>query len=80
MMDIELNIIETYRIDKSNIETLIHYPIPPHKQKIYEFKYEKYNLDITEKICNELFSLPMGPHLTNIDLDYVISEINSVSF
>jgi dTDP-4-amino-4,6-dideoxygalactose transaminase len=66
------------KLDKSNIETIIHYPIPPHKQRIYKFKYENYKLDITEKICDEIFSLPMGPHISSKDLDYIISKINSI--
>ncbi|WP_416678668.1 DegT/DnrJ/EryC1/StrS family aminotransferase [Candidatus Pseudothioglobus sp. Uisw_016] len=65
------------KLGNKGIETLIHYPIPPHKQKIYRNDYLNNNLEITEKLSNELFSLPMGPHLTEQDLDYLISKINS---
>jgi dTDP-4-amino-4,6-dideoxygalactose transaminase len=52
------NKLQNYLL-KNNIETLIHYPIPPHKQKAYKgLNNEKYF--ITEKIHNEVLSLPIG--------------------
>lgn len=59
------------------IETLIHYPIPPHKQKIYQEQYSKLNLSISERIANELVSLPIGPHMLNDQVEYVIEQVNS---
>ena len=60
---------------KNDIQTLIHYPIPPHKQKCYE-EYNNLSLPITEKIHAEELSLPMSPFLTNEDIEKVINVIN----
>lgn len=55
------------------IETLIHYPVPPHLQKAYRFKgYIKGDFPETEKIADEAISLPCYPGLTESDQDYVI--------
>jgi dTDP-4-amino-4,6-dideoxygalactose transaminase len=49
----------------AGIQTLIHYPIPPHMQKAYaELPYPKGELPIAEMLANEVLSLPMGPHLS----------------
>lgn len=45
---------------KHGVQTLIHYPTPPHKQEAYK-KYNHINLPITEKIHNTVLSIPMGP-------------------
>ncbi|AEA46579.1 DegT/DnrJ/EryC1/StrS family aminotransferase [Archaeoglobus veneficus] len=48
---------------KCGIQTQIHYPIPMHRQKAYlELEYNT-SLPVTEKICNEILSLPMHPWL-----------------
>ena len=47
------------------IQTLIHYPIPPHRQQAYSslgIKYE--DLPIANRIADEVLSLPIGPHLS----------------
>ncbi|SHF43314.1 dTDP-4-amino-4,6-dideoxygalactose transaminase [Mariniphaga anaerophila] len=46
-------------LDKKGIQTLIHYPIPPHKQLAYK-EMNQINLPITEKIHKEVLSLPMS--------------------
>lgn len=57
------------------IGTLIHYPIPPHKQEAYrEWKDRSY--PITETIHREVLSLPMSPVLTDDEADYVIEACN----
>ena len=47
------------------IQTLIHYPIPPHLQKAYAyFGYRRKNFPITEEIADTCLSLPIWPGLT----------------
>jgi len=61
---------------KNNIQTLIHYPIPSHKQQAYkELNNESYS--ITEKIHREVLSLPMGSHLTDSDVEFICTTINN---
>jgi len=59
-----------------NIQTIIHYPIPPHKQNCYS-KYNSINLPITEKIHNEVLSLPMSPVMEKSEVDRVIDVMNN---
>lgn len=62
-------------LKKNGIETIIHYPIPPHKQKaLSEFK--NMDLPITESIHNQVLSLPIHPFLTKLETMKVISVIN----
>jgi dTDP-4-amino-4,6-dideoxygalactose transaminase len=64
-----------YLID-NEIQTLIHYPIPPHKQKAYK-GLEKSNLPITENIHSQVLSLPMSPMLCKQNVISIVSLINS---
>ena len=63
---------------KNGIGTMIHYPIPPHKQNAY-CDYNKLSFPITEKIHQEVISIPIGPTMENIEVDEVIKVINSFS-
>jgi len=65
-------------LNSKNIETLIHYPVPPHLQKAYScLDFKKGDFPISEKIHSEVLSLPMGPHLKRKDVDFVCSAIKS---
>ncbi|PTM10089.1 MAG: aminotransferase [Bacteroidetes bacterium] len=62
---------------KSNkVETLIHYPIPPHKQKAL-LNYNKLDLPITETIHNTVISIPMSPVLPPTDATKIVKLINA---
>jgi dTDP-4-amino-4,6-dideoxygalactose transaminase len=58
------------------VETLIHYPIPPHKQKAYA-EWAELNFDITERMHAEVISLPIGPTMKMEDVSIVIDACNS---
>jgi dTDP-4-amino-4,6-dideoxygalactose transaminase len=60
----------------SGIETLIHYPIPPHKQEAYK-EWNNLSFPITEQIHREVLSLPMSPVLTEKEIDTVINVLNN---
>lgn len=60
---------------ENNIETLIHYPIPPHKQQAYK-ELNNLQFPITEIIHNRIVSLPMSPVLTDEEINQVISVVN----
>jgi dTDP-4-amino-4,6-dideoxygalactose transaminase len=60
---------------EKGIQTIIHYPVPPHKQKaLTDWNY--FSFPITEKIHNEVLSLPMSPVLTMDEVDFVVSILN----
>lgn len=64
-------------LTKKNIQTLIHYPIPPHFQKAYpELAKLKGKLVIAENLSKSILSLPIYPGLKEIELDYIINSIN----
>jgi dTDP-4-amino-4,6-dideoxygalactose transaminase len=65
-------------LDAQGVQTLIHYPIPPHHQEAYQ-NWDEKNLPLTEQIHEEVLSLPMGPHLTNGEVTKVIDAVNSYS-
>lgn len=66
--------LQKYLLD-NGVQTLIHYPIPPHRQKCYaEWNY--LSLPVTEKIHEEELSLPMSPVMTQIELEIVVKCIN----
>jgi dTDP-4-amino-4,6-dideoxygalactose transaminase len=59
------------------IETMIHYPLPPHLQQAYaNLNYPVGSFPISEKIHKEVLSLPMGPTMTDDDADTVISAVH----
>ena len=60
----------------NKVETLIHYPIAPHKQNALRDVLEHGPLPITQRIHAEELSLPISPLLTFEDADYVIDLIN----
>ncbi len=57
------------------IETLIHYPIPPHQQKALK-SWNALSFPITEKIHNEVLSIPISPIMTTKEVDFVIKTLN----
>lgn len=63
-------------LEKNNIQTVIHYPIPPHKQVSYA-KYNNLSLPITERIHNQELSLPISQVISEDDIESIINFINS---
>jgi dTDP-4-amino-4,6-dideoxygalactose transaminase len=62
----------------AGVGTLIHYPIPPHRQQAYAgLGLEEGSLPISEAIHREVLSLPMGPHLTDEQVEVVIDAVLS---
>ena len=58
------------------VQTLIHYPIPPHQQQAYK----EWNMDsypVSEMIHQQVMSLPIGPTVTDEQVKAVISAVNS---
>ena len=62
-------------LSEKGIETTIHYPIAPHKQLAYK-EWEMLFLPITEKIHQEVVSLPLNIALTASEISYIIDWVN----
>lgn len=60
---------------ENGIQTLIHYPIPPHKQVCYQAWNER-SYPITEQIHREVLTLPMSPVMTPEEVETVVRTIN----
>lgn len=63
-------------LTENGVQTLIHYPIPPHKQQAYK-EWNDQSFPITEQIHNEVLSLPISPIMSEDEVTKVIEVINS---
>lgn len=62
-------------LNKNGILTMIHYPIPPHKQQAL-VEWNELSFPITEKIHREILSIPLSPVMTIEEADFVVSILN----
>lgn len=67
--------LQKYLTD-NGIQTVIHYPIPPHKQECYK-EWNNFSFPITEQIHNEELSLPMSPCLKTEEIIKIVNVINA---
>ncbi len=61
-----------FEMSKNNIETLIHYPIPPSMQTAYH-EYANKDLPISINLSKKILSLPIGPHLKSAEGSKILS-------
>lgn len=66
-------------LKQNGIETLIHYPVASHRQKAFKH-WNNLQLPITEKIHEEVLSLPISPVMTDEEVDFVIQKMNSWTY
>lgn len=66
--------LQKYLAD-NGVQTIIHYPIPPHKQECYK-EWKDLSFPITEQIHDEELSLPMSPVLTEEEVKTVVKVVN----
>lgn len=62
-------------LENNGVGTVIHYPIPPHKQDCYS-QWNQLSLPITEQIASSELSLPIGPAITMDDVKEVVRLVN----
>ena len=63
-------------LTQNEIQTLIHYPTPPHKQDAYK-EWNHLSFPITEKIHEEVMSLPISPVMTDEEVKKVVEVVNA---
>ena len=61
---------------ENGIQTLIHYPIPPHKQECYK-TWNNCSYPITEKIHAQELSIPMNQVLKRLEAKLIVDSLNS---
>ena len=70
----ERNELQQY-LKEQGIETLVHYPIPPHKQQCY-LEYACLSLPVTEQLHRTELSIPISPAITDEEVGAVVRAIN----
>lgn len=63
-------------LNSKGIQTLIHYPIPPHRQEAYA-EWSERSYPVSESIHAEVLSLPMSPLLIDSEIEHVITSVNA---
>lgn len=62
-------------LKENDIQTIIHYPTPPHKQGAYK-EWNNMSFPVTEEIHRTIISIPISPVLTDEEVEYVVEVIN----
>jgi dTDP-4-amino-4,6-dideoxygalactose transaminase len=66
------------KLSVKGIQSLVHYPIPPHKQQAYQ-SMNSFVFPVSEKIHNEVLSLPIGPHLQLKEINKICETFSETS-
>ncbi|MFC4769938.1 DegT/DnrJ/EryC1/StrS family aminotransferase [Effusibacillus consociatus] len=66
--------LQKYLFDHG-VQTIIHYPIPPHQQAAYS-EWNELHLPLTEQINNQVLSLPISPVLSRNEAEKVVEILN----
>lgn len=66
--------LQKYLAD-NGVQTIIHYPIPPHRQECYK-EWNGLSFPITERLADQELSLPMSPVMTDEEVNEVIRLLN----
>ena len=68
-------------LKEHDIETIIHYPIPPHLAQCYRYLgYHRGDFPVAERYADEALSLPMYNGMTNAEITYVIDALNEAIY
>mgnify|MGYP002777020239 CR=1 FL=1 len=66
------------RLAEAGVQTLIHYPIPPHRQQAYaDHGWREGDFQVAEQLASEVLSLPIGPHLTEAQAEQVAAAVRA---
>lgn len=65
------------RLGQAGVSTLIHYPIPPHMQNCYRhFGITNDELPIARQLSQEVISLPIGPQISEADVNFISASVS----
>lgn len=66
------------RLADSGVHTLIHYPTPPHRQPAYAgLAAQLGDFPIADSLAREVLSIPIGPHLSDAEIEHVVQQIRN---
>lgn len=61
---------------KQGVATMIHYPLPPYRQRAYEYlKLQPGDFPVADRLADQVLSLPMGPHMSMEHVDHVCEAV-----
>ena len=63
-------------LQSHSVQTMIHYPIPPHKQQAYKTMWQGKQFPVSEKIHEHIVSLPISPVISEEEATYIINLVN----
>ncbi len=66
------------RLNEAGIGSRVYYPIPLHKQNSLREFVDEISLPVTERIANQVLSLPVHPQLTDDELERIVTEVNKL--
>ncbi|WP_020183335.1 DegT/DnrJ/EryC1/StrS aminotransferase family protein [Methylotenera sp. 1P/1] len=65
-------------LTQSGVQTLIHYPVPPHKQQAYQHSpVAQTNYPLAEQYAQQTLSLPIGPQLSDAEVETTIAAVRA---
>ena len=65
-------------LSDAGVETGIHYPLAPHRQPVFaDLAIDPRSLPVSERLQHEVLSLPIGPHLTDDQVERVVDRIRA---
>jgi dTDP-4-amino-4,6-dideoxygalactose transaminase len=68
------------RLKAEGVETIVHYPVPPHLQQAYaDLDLPAGSFPIAERLANEVLSLPVGPHMSDEQFERVIAAVRKAA-
>jgi dTDP-4-amino-4,6-dideoxygalactose transaminase len=68
------------QLAEAGVQTSIQYPVPPHLQRAYaDLGHVSGAFPLSEKLADEVLSLPIGPHLTDQQVDVVIATVRELA-
>ncbi len=67
------------KLQEAGISTGLHYPIPVHQQEAFaDYPFAQVDLPVTEKVARRLLSLPMYPHMSEVQAEYVVQVLRQL--
>ena len=64
------------KLKAAGVSAIIHYPIPLHLQKAYaDLRYKKGDFPVSERVAQEIISLPMFPHIKEEEIEFVVKTL-----
>lgn len=67
-------------LKNEGIETIVHYPVPPHLQEAYSFmNFHRGSFPLSERLADEVISLPLYPSLSMESVDQIIHSVLDVA-